>query len=173
MLNFIDRRLNPRDKSIGNRQRFLRRARRQIKEAVDKAANERDITDVAKGGKISIPSNGIAEPTFRQDPTGGDRERVFPGNREFVPGDQIKKPPKGGGEGGGKEGSDDGEGADDFVFSLSRSEFLDLLFEDLELPDWTIVAGDYFAANRVSRTPRPPNRDGRAIAMPAPRPTST
>jgi uncharacterized protein len=135
MLNFIDRRLNPRDKSIGNRQRFLRRAKRQIKEAVDKAANERNITDVAKGGKISIPSNGIREPTFRQNPTGGDRERVFPGNREFVPGDQIKKPPKGEGEGGGKEGSDDGEGADDFVFSLSRSEFLDLLFEDLELPD--------------------------------------
>lgn len=135
MLNFIDRRLNPRDKSIGNRQRFLRRAKRQIKEAVDKAANERDITDVAKGGKISIPSNGITEPTFRQNPAIGDRERVFPGNREFVPGDQIKKPPKGAGEGGGKKGSDDGEGADDFVFSLSRSEFLDLLFEDLELPD--------------------------------------
>ena len=135
MLNFIDRRLNPRDKSIGNRQRFLRRARRQIKEAVDRAVNDRGITDAGSGGSISISSNGISEPTFRHDQASGDHERVFPGNREFVPGDQIAKPPKGGGEGGGKEGSDGGEGADDFIFKLSRSEFLDLLFEDLELPD--------------------------------------
>ncbi len=28
-----------------------------------------------------------------------------------------------------------GEGEDDFVFELSRDEFLDLLFDDLELPN--------------------------------------
>lgn len=134
MLNFIDRRLNPRDKSIGNRQRFLRRAKRQIKEAVDRAVNEREITDASNGGSISISSNGISEPTFRHDPKSGNHERVFPGNREYSPGDRIKKPPKGGGE-GGKQGSDSGDGTDDFIFALSRSEFLDILFEDLELPD--------------------------------------
>jgi uncharacterized sporulation protein YeaH/YhbH (DUF444 family) len=135
MIHLIDRRLNPRDKSLGNRQRFLRRARRQIKEAVDKAVNERDVADAGKGGKISIPSKGISEPRFRHSHTSGDHERVFPGNQEYVPGDKIPKPPQGGGEGGGKDASEDGEGADEFVFALSRAEFLDILFEDLELPD--------------------------------------
>ena len=135
MIHLIDRRLNPRDKSLGNRQRFLRRARRQIKEAVDKAVNERDVADAGKGGKISIPSKGISEPRFRHSHTSGDHERVFPGNQEYVPGDKIPKPPQGGGEGGGKDASEDGEGADEFVFALSREEFLDILFEDLELPD--------------------------------------
>jgi len=135
MNHLIDRRLNPRDKSLGNRQRFLRRARKQIKEAVDKAVSERDVADAGEGGKISIPSKGITEPRFRHSSTGGNHERVFPGNREYVPGDKIAKPPKGGGEGGGKDASEDGEGADEFAFSLSRSEFLDILFEDLELPD--------------------------------------
>ena len=76
---FIDRRLNPRDKSLGNRQRFLRRTRTQIKQAVDKAVRDRAITDAAKGGSVSIPSDGIGEPQFHLSNSGGDRERVFPG----------------------------------------------------------------------------------------------
>lgn len=135
MTHFIDRRLNPRDKSLGNRQRFLRRARKQIKEAVDSAVNKGDIADAGKGGNITIPSKGITEPRFRHSSSGGNYERVFPGNKEYVPGDKIPKPPKGGGEGGGKDAAESGEGADEFAFSLSRSEFLDILFEDLELPD--------------------------------------
>jgi uncharacterized sporulation protein YeaH/YhbH (DUF444 family) len=135
MIHLIDRRLNPRDKSLGNRQRFLRRARKQIKEAVDKAVSERDVADAGQGGKISIPSKGITEPRFRHSATSGNHERVFPGNEEYVTGDKIQKPPKGGAGSGGKEASEDGEGADEFVFSLSRAEFLDILFEDLELPD--------------------------------------
>ncbi|MCZ6512008.1 MAG: YeaH/YhbH family protein [Alphaproteobacteria bacterium] len=134
MIHLIDRRLNPRDKSLGNRQRFLRRARRQIKEAVDKAVSERDVADAGQGGKISIPSKGISEPRFRHSRSGGNHERVFPGNEEYVPGDKIPKP-QGDAGGGGKDASEGGEGADEFVFALSRSEFLDILFEDLELPD--------------------------------------
>ena len=70
MIHLIDRRLNPRDKSLGNRQRFLRRARKQIKDAVDKAVNERDVSDSGEGGKISIPTKGITEPRFRHSSTG-------------------------------------------------------------------------------------------------------
>jgi uncharacterized sporulation protein YeaH/YhbH (DUF444 family) len=131
----IDRRLNPKDKSLGNRQRFLRRARAQIKEAIDKSINGRGVADASNGGKISISSKGIREPRFRHASTGGNRQRVLPGNKEFVPGDQIAKPQGGAGEGRDKEASDQGEGQDDFVFSLSREEFLDIFFDDLELPD--------------------------------------
>ncbi len=134
MPQLIDRRPNPREKSLGNRQRFLRRSREEIKRAVDKAVNERNISDAGEGGSISIPSRGISEPRFRLSPQKGNRKRVVPGNKEFVSGDKIKKPPSGAG-GSGKEGSDSGDGEDGFVFSLSRSEFLDILFDDLELPD--------------------------------------
>ena len=102
MPQFIDRRLNPRDKSLGNRMRFLRRTREQLKRAVDKAVRERSITDAAKGGSVSIPSDGIREPQFNLSNSGGDYERVLPGNKEFVSGDQIEKPKSGRG-GGGKE----------------------------------------------------------------------
>ncbi len=134
MSHFIDRRLNPKDNSLGNRQRFLRRARDQIKQVVNKSLKGRQVTDVATGETISIPTKGISEPRLRHSPTGGRRERVFTGNKEFMTGDRISKPPSDGG-GGGKEGADGGEGEDEFQFALSREEFLDLFFEDLELPD--------------------------------------
>ena len=43
--------------------------------------------------------------------------------------------PKSGEGGKGSKGSPDGEGEDDFSFTLSREEYLDVLFEELELPD--------------------------------------
>ena len=135
MPQLIDRRLNPRDKSLGNRQRFLRRTKEQIKQAVDKAVRERSIADAAKGGSVSIPTDGINEPQFHLSGEGGDRERVLPGNKKFVSGDQIQRPQGGSGGGGGKEASDSGEGEDAFSFALSEAEFLDILFDDLELPD--------------------------------------
>jgi uncharacterized sporulation protein YeaH/YhbH (DUF444 family) len=134
MFYLIDRRLNPKDKSLGNRQRFLRRARAQIKEAVNRSIKDRKVSDVDGGGTISIPAKGIAEPRLRHDASTGRREGVFPGNKEFVTGDTIPKPPAGSGE-GGKEGAAGGSGEDAFEFALSREEFLDLFFEDLELPD--------------------------------------
>ena len=92
---FIDRRLNPKDKSLGNRQRFLRRARAQIREAVNRALKDRNVSDTLGGETITIPTKGIAEPRFRLSPTGGNRDRIFPGNKEFTAGDRLPKPPKG------------------------------------------------------------------------------
>lgn len=133
-MNIIDRRLNPKGKSLGNRQRFLKRARAQIMRAVRSASGGRSITDVEQGDKISIPSDGLREPVFRGASAGGIRDIVVPGNKEFVEGDRIPRPPSGGG-GAGSEGSPDGEGEDDFRFVISRDEFIDLFMEDLELPD--------------------------------------
>src|SRR5215471_3681836 len=110
MTYFIDRRLNPKGKSLANRQRFLRRARAQIREAVQKSLKDSGVADVAKDRKVRISTQGTREPRFRLDPKkGGNREFVLPGNKDFLPGDQIKKPPQG--EGGrGKEASTSGEG---------------------------------------------------------------
>jgi uncharacterized sporulation protein YeaH/YhbH (DUF444 family) len=135
MAQFVDRRLNPRDKSLGNRQRFLRRTRAEVKRAVDKAVAERTIADAGKGGAVSIPTDGIGEPQFHLSREIGEHRYVLPGNKEFVAGDRIDKPKGGGGAGSGREGADSGSGEDPFLFALSEAEFLDILFEDLELPD--------------------------------------
>lgn len=136
MANFIDRRLNPKGKSLANRQRFIRRARAEIKEAVQKTLKDRTVSDFAKNQKISIPSKSTKEPHFRHDPAaGGEHERVLPGNKDFVEGDQIKKPRSGEAGGRGKDASSSGDGEDDFSFTLSQDEVLDLFFEDLELPN--------------------------------------
>ena len=134
MRHLIDRRPNPKDKSLVNRQRFLRRTRAQIKESIDRSLKERNIADIGTGETVSIPSKGIREPRFRLNPETGKHQRPLPGNKEFTPGDRVPKPPSGAGE-DNKEASDHGEGEDDFTFALSREEFLDLFFDDLELPD--------------------------------------
>ena len=132
----IDRRRNPAGKSLGNRQRFIRRARTQIRDAVRKSISERTVSDPASGETITIPAKNIAEPQFHHASQGGDRRRVLPGNKTFQEGDRLPKQQGGGGQGGGgKQASDSGEGEDDFQFALTREEFLDLFLEDLELPD--------------------------------------
>ncbi|MEM9234384.1 MAG: DUF444 family protein, partial [Pseudomonadota bacterium] len=134
MSHFVDRRLNPKGKSLANRQRFLRRAKAQIKDAVAKSLKERSVKELEKSGKISIPSKSTAEPRFRLDPASGQREHVHPGNKEFATGDRLRKPPSGKGK-GGKDASDSGDGEDSFSFTLTQDEFLDIFFEDLELPN--------------------------------------
>ncbi len=135
MAQLIDRRQNAGKKSTVNRQRFLRRYKNQIKRAVSEAIGKRSITEIDKGEQISIPAKDISEPRFHHG-TGGKIERVLPGNDEFVTGDRIKRPQgEAGSGGGGSEASNSGEGEDDFVFQISREEFLEIYFEDLELPD--------------------------------------
>jgi hypothetical protein len=133
--HFIDRRLNPKGKSLANRQRFLRRARNQIRDAVQKSLKDASVADLAKDRKIKISAKGTKEPRFRLDPrAGGEHDFVLPGNKEFMPGDEIKKPPSQGG-GSGKQAADYAEGDDDFEFTMTQDEILDIFFEDLELPN--------------------------------------
>lgn len=126
----IDRRLNDRKKNAVNRARFLRRYKEQIRRAVDDLVSRRSITDMEQGGEVKVPVKDISEPSFRHG-KGGDREIVHPGNHKYAAGDRIARPPQQG-DGAGDEGQGDGE--DDFVFSLSRDEFMNLFFDDLELP---------------------------------------
>ena len=133
-MDIVDRRLNPKAKSLGNRQRFLRRAKGEIRDAVRDAIKKRKISEVEGGENVRIRSKSLREPSFGLGQGAGQRDFVLPGNREFSVGDVIRKP-EGGGGGSGSKGSPDGSGEDDFVFNLSRDEFLDIFFEDLKLPN--------------------------------------
>jgi uncharacterized protein len=130
----IDRRSAGKNKSIGNRERFLKRYREQIKDVVRRAVAGRSIRDIEQGEDITIPKRDVSEPVFGHGP-GGTRETVHPGNREYVRGDRIERPKGGGSGSGGKGASQDGTGEDDFVFRISREEFMQYFFDDLALPD--------------------------------------
>ena len=129
-MHIIDRRLNPSNKRLENRQRFLRRAKTLIQDAVKKSSAGRDIKDVLDGGEVSMPLEGMNEPRFHRE--GGTRDLVLPGNKKFVEGDILPRSDNGGGK---ASESGQGDGEDAFRFVLSRDEFVDLFLDDLELPD--------------------------------------
>ena len=135
MTYLIDRRLQGKNKSAINRERFLKRYKGQIKEAVARAIKGRSIKEMESGEKVSIPSKDVGEPNFGHA-HGGVWEVVNPGNKEYLKGDRVARP-KGGGGGSGKGKADNSSNTseDDFIFELSREEFMNYFFEDLELPN--------------------------------------
>jgi len=156
-MHIIDRRLNPHGKSLANRQRFIRRARKEILDAVREASAKNNIADNSSKN-VRIKSDGLREPSLHHSPHTGHRNYVFSGNHDYVEGDTIPRPP--GGNGRGSEGSPDGDLQDSFQFVLNQDEFVDLFFEDLELPDMLrkqIRQADSFTPQRegfsVSGTP--------------------
>ncbi|MCQ8241459.1 YeaH/YhbH family protein [Rhizosaccharibacter radicis] len=135
-MDIIDRRQNPHGKSLENRQRVLVRARGAVQKAARDAVAAGRLREVGQGGAVSIPSDVLHEPSLHVVFTGGERHLILSGNKSFSRGDRLQRPPGRGGSGGqGAEAGQGGGGQDEFRFVLSREEFLDLFFDDLELPD--------------------------------------
>ena len=128
----IDRRKNPGQKNLSNRERFIERFRGRIKEAARKHIGERRISDTGDQ-EIILDKGGIDEPRFRHTRDDGQWDYVLPGNEKHVAGDTIDK--DGGGEESGSEASPSGDGEDEFSFYISYDEYLDMIFDDLELPE--------------------------------------
>ncbi len=134
MTHIVDRRHQGKNKSAINRGRFLDRYKDQIKESVQRAIKNRAITDIDSTKKISVPVKDVNEPYFGHD-HGGIWDTVRPGNEDYNVGDRFKRPQNGSGSGQGSASNSDEEMEDDFFFELSREEFMQYFFEDLELPD--------------------------------------
>lgn len=133
-MTIVDRRKTNKNKSVGNRQKFLKRYKNRIKRSVDNIASDKGITDVLKDRKITIDQDEIDEPNFNFDMSKGERDVIFTGNKTLQKGDRIYKPPQS--DEDGIEGSDTGEGFDEFTFTLTKEEFLDLYFSGMRLPDF-------------------------------------
>ncbi|MFC3126910.1 YeaH/YhbH family protein [Pseudoroseomonas globiformis] len=152
-MDIIDRRPNPHGKNLENRRRVLVRARQAVLRAVRDAVDSGTLRETGHGEAVTIPADSLHEPVFHEVFTSGRRDIVLPGNKEFSVGDRLKRPDgKGGGAGGGGGSGASGEGGggseDNFRFVLTRDEFLDLFFEDLELPD--LVKRDILDTETVS-----------------------
>ena len=110
------------------------RSRGEVRGWRRQAGHSRGIRDLEQGEDIHLPRGDISEPSFGHG-TGGAREIVHPGNQEYVRGDHIERPQGGSGRGSGQgQAGDSGEGEDDFVFHLTKEEFMQIFFDDLALP---------------------------------------
>jgi len=135
MSTVIDRRQEDKGRYVTSRDRFLQRNKKRVREAVDKAIGNTDLDKIGEGGvDVTVPKDGMSQPTIHNG-QGGVQERVLPGNKDFGQGDRLPKPQGGGGGGGGQGEPGDGDAEDDFTFHLDEEEFLDILFEDMELPN--------------------------------------
>lgn len=133
-MTIIDRRKTNKNKSVGNRQKFIKRYKSRIKRSVDAISDTKGITDILKDRKITIDQDEIEEPNFNFDMSTGERDVIFTGNKTLQKGDKIRKPPES--DEDGTEGSDTGEGFNEFSFTLTKEEFLELYFSDMKLPDF-------------------------------------
>lgn len=148
----IDRTINGK-RSSGIRQKFLKRVKGTLRDQVKKHIIEGNVTDLVGGSgkKITIPAKNLKQPKFSHG-KGGKKEFIVPGNKKYSQGDRIPRPPANGNEGGGKKATKDGEGTDEFSFEISHDEYLDMFFEDCELPDLqntTIVKTDNYETRRA------------------------
>ncbi len=133
MIDIVDKR-NNKKKASQNRQRFLKRYKRQLQKKVNNiGTNKKGITDFDKDEEVNISKDDLSEPTFHHRANSGKRDIVLPGNKDLQKGDRINKPDEeAGGGGGGGHGEEDSEG--EFTFTLTKEEFMDLYFSDMALP---------------------------------------
>ena len=133
-VRIVDRRFDSKHKSSVNRGRFIKRFKGQIRKAVADAIGQRGVRDLDNGEKVGIPGKDIEEPQFGHG-KGGSWETINPGNDRFSQGDQVDRPEGGASGSGSGQAGKDGESLDDFVFTLTRDEFLDIFFDELALPN--------------------------------------
>ena len=132
----VDRR-SQRGRSSPSRQRLLRRIDQQIKQAIPDIIEKNTIDQLTQGEqRIFVPVDNLHEPHFSYDDDLGRRYRFYTGNDKFVPGDKIPRPFRdGAGDGERGDPSDDPKkDQDKFGIILSKEEFLQYFYKDLELP---------------------------------------
>jgi len=132
-MTIIDRTGQSKNKSASNRQRFLDRYKRQIRDAVSDSIYETGIKDIEGSHEISI--DGINQPYFGHE-SDGLWETVYHGNDSHSTGDRIDRPKQNSGRGKGDPSEDGDPFEDEFTFTLSKEEFMELFFEGLALPNF-------------------------------------
>lgn len=131
---YIDRRKAGRGKSSGNRQKLLKRIKSYIKISSPKNIGSGGVTNSQQStSPVKVANSALDEPWFAYA-SDGERTAVVIGNDQYERGDTIKIPEQQEASGNGN-GSGSGNGEDDFVVNVARDEFLDLFFEDCELPN--------------------------------------
>lgn len=135
---FVDRRKTGRGKSIPNRQRLLRRIKDAIQSAKPNDIASGGVKNMTGGGSspvnpVKVAKHSLHEPSFHYARSSGKHDIVLIGNDEWERGDDF--PLSGDEEGQGGVGGPGEDGEDDFIVNISKDEYLNVFFEDCELPD--------------------------------------
>jgi uncharacterized sporulation protein YeaH/YhbH (DUF444 family) len=130
----VDRR-SQKGKSTANRQRLLKRLDGALRAQIGKLVARHKLQD-AVPAEVTIDRKDATEPRLILDPASGSSGRIIPGNDKYRIGDKITNSSSEGQGRGNGQGAGDGDTDEDdtFRFVLSRTEYLSLLFDDLELP---------------------------------------
>jgi uncharacterized sporulation protein YeaH/YhbH (DUF444 family) len=132
---FIDRRKAGKGKSTSNRQKLIKRIKNFIKVAEPKNIGTGGVSGTGVGANntspIKVSAEALEEPHFLYA-EGGEETLVFIGNFEYDRGDVLDFPQSSAKSSKAGLGEN---GEDDFIVNIARDEFLDLFFEDCELPN--------------------------------------
>jgi len=117
------------DRSAGDRQRHREKLREAIRDNIADIISEESIIGRDRDRIIKVPIRGIKEYRFV---FGDNQPQVGSGDGETEPGQVVGKAPKDG-EGAGRAG--DQPGVDYYETDVTLDELIEIMFEDLELPD--------------------------------------
>src|ERR687892_1290948 len=117
------------DRSAGDRQRHRDKLREAIRDNIADIISEESIIGRDRDRIIKVPIRGIKEYRFV---FGDNQPQVGSGDGETEPGQVVGKAPKDG-DGAGRAG--DQPGVDYYETDVTLDELIEIMFEDLELPD--------------------------------------
>lgn len=149
----IDKRHTHKNPAVANRKKFLDRCKENLRGVVDEAIKSGSIKDAAKDRNVRVSNKTLKEPRFINDDSTGNPTYIGRGNKEYQRGD--KEFLRNNGQGGSGASDDAGE----FSFVLSKREFLDILFEEMELPDYvkeSLTNDKKFKYERAGTSPEGP-----------------
>jgi sporulation protein YhbH len=135
------------DRSAGDRLRHRQKVRESIRENIADIIAEESIIGKDKDRVIKVPLRGIKEYRFVY---GENESGVGQGNGESQPG-QVVGQARREGQKGNEDRAGDRPGQDYYETDVTLEELIDIMFEDLELPDMERRALRQIAAPRLSK----------------------
>ena len=118
------------DRSAGDRRRHRQLVRKAIRENIGHVISDESIIGQSGDKRLKVPIKGIKEYRFIY---GENAPGVGQGDGDSEPGQVIQRDQEGAKGMPGEPGSDPGE--DIYETEITMEELIDLLFEDLNLPD--------------------------------------
>jgi sporulation protein YhbH len=135
------------DRSAGDRLRHRQKIRESIRENIADIIAEESIIGKSRDRVIKVPIRGIREYRFVY---GDNVPGVGQGDGESQPGQVVGKS-RGDGQGEGGDRAGDRPGVDYYETDVTLEELIDIMFEDLDLPDLERKALRQIDAQRMSK----------------------
>jgi uncharacterized protein len=135
------------DRSAGDRLRHRQKVRESIRENIADIIAEESIIGKDKDRVIKVPLRGIKEYRFVY---GENEAGVGQGNGESQPGQVVGQARREGAK-GNEDRAGDRPGQDYYETDVTLEELIDIMFEDLELPDMERRALRQIVAPRLSK----------------------